>query len=205
MTEKTEEKIELKDVGSAKSVIADLIKEAKIKIASQAPPVDKVAASKALAEKLEIEANVKKGAATKKRDVVAIQTKPVESQTAYERRGYMRDHFHNAPETEVRHATSDTLSGIVDKFVMYVATTKKTHFQTGDLINAFQTVGPSRGDVNRSAMRHLKSVKAVSIHNIGTKKHPRYTYDVNTTSKLFAPIFEAPPVVEASTEVLPKP
>ena len=185
---------------------------------------DLVAKSKALADKLEAEAGEKPAKQPKKREVVAITTKSVESQTNYEKRYYMRNfHLNEVNPLEVRHETSHKLDDIIDKFIMYVATTRKTSFKTGDLIDAFDTCGPSYGDINRSAMRHLKSVHAVSIKNIGSKKRPRYRYDVITTSGLFSPIFAetnvaplppippippieslpTPPIVE--TQVLPQP
>jgi N-methylhydantoinase B/oxoprolinase/acetone carboxylase alpha subunit len=163
---------------------------------------DVVAESQALAAKLDGEAKASKSG-TKKREVVAIATKPVESQSDYEKRFYMRDWKHDAPLTEVRHATNTATLEIVDKFVMWVAEHKQTEFKTGDLISIFETCGPSYGDVIRSAMRHLKAVKAVKISNIGSKKRPRYKYTVNEVSPLFAPIFAQPLTVEAPPAITP--
>lgn len=52
------------------------------------------------------------------------------------------------------------------------------NLETRMFTEAFEIRGPSYGDVVRQIMRELHSEGKIRIRDIGTKKKPRYLYDV---------------------------
>jgi hypothetical protein len=121
-------------------------------------------------------------AAKAKRQVVAYAIKPVEEQSAYEQRYYMRNHFIDEPETVVRHVTNygiHTAAEAILKFAeaTHKKTPAKTTFKTGELINGIRSFGPACGDVCRGACRMLAKQNVVKIHPIKSETHSRAKYE----------------------------
>jgi len=50
--------------------------------------------------------------------------------------------------------------------------------KTRDFIDAFTIRGPNYGDVVRQVMRELQTQGKIQMRNVGTKRQPRYVYDV---------------------------
>ena len=153
---------------------------------------EKLASDKSEAQKIADICDKSKTKIAEIRKTQAIIVKAVESQTDYERRFYKRDFHHDASLTIVENCTNKTTNQIIDEFVQYVVATHKTSFMTNDLILAFETHGSSYGDIVRSAMRKLKTIKAVRVVNIKRRDSNKnlYKYIVNTESELFRDFFK---------------
>lgn len=110
-----------------------------------------------------------------KRSVKAFAIVPIDEQSRYERRHYMRD-FHNNEKPEVvRHSTSHKLADAKEQILAFMKPEKK--YRTGDIVEAIDSFGPSYGDVIRNSMRALKKEGKVQIDRISLNERTRAKYE----------------------------
>lgn len=117
-----------------------------------------------------------------KREIKAFQVIPVESQTEYEQRYYMRDYHHDEKADIVRHATNYGILSAAEAALKYMLRIHKkkpevTTFKTGDLINGVDSFGPSYGDCLRNAMRKLEKAGIVKIHKLEGER-AKYAFEL---------------------------
>lgn len=92
-----------------------------------------------------------------------IVEKPVESQTKYERRAYMRNHCaEEVNENTVTHLTSHTTASLKERILADLqklfasrAEPKSAEFTSRDVKEFYQLYGPAAGDGARAALRFL--------------------------------------------------
>ena len=117
----------------------------------------------------------------KKRDVVAYAVVPVDNQSRYEQRYYMRDFHTNEAVTIVRHKTNFGIDKAEELCLAYMRAQAKANgrkvFRTNDLINAIDSFGPSYGDAIRNAMRKAQASKIVKIHKVANNPRTRAKYE----------------------------
>ena len=117
----------------------------------------------------------------KKRDVVAYAVVPVDNQSRYEQRYYMRDFHTNEADTIVRHKTNFGIEKAEELCLTYMRAQAKANgrktFRTNDLINAIDSFGPSYGDAIRNAMRKAQASKIVKIHKVADNPRTRAKYE----------------------------
>ena len=134
-----------------------------------------------------VKIKAKKGKATvkpesTKREVVAFAVVPVDKQTRYEQRYYMRDFHKDEAANVVRHKTSHGIASAEDACLAYMRAqakaAKKRTFRTHDLITAIDSFGPSYGDCIRNAMRKLQTAKLVKIHRVEDGSRSKYEFEL---------------------------
>jgi len=110
-----------------------------------------------------------------------LKPKPIDAQTPYEKRYYMRMfHCEHPKSDEVTHLTSHTVAMLRDKVLaalqdMYSKRSpgdRKEIFSARDLTDYFDIYGPAKGDVPMAAL--LEQVKAKTVEHI-TEVHGRKT------------------------------
>ena len=118
------------------------------------------------------------------RDVKEYAIVPVEEQTDYEKRFYMKDYHKNEPPTVVRHKTSHSIKSASEQCLeamqqIHNANEDITMFKTSDLIALIESYGPSYGDVVRNAMRKLAKQNIIKIHNIANERsRAKYAFEL---------------------------
>ena len=119
---------------------------------------------------------------TAKREVVAFVIKPVDEQSRYEQRYYMRDFHKDEQATVVRHKTSHGIASASEACLAFMQAqadkTKKRTFRTHDLIQAIDSFGPSYGDCIRNSMRKLKAAGLVQIHRVEDGSRSKYEFEL---------------------------
>ena len=119
---------------------------------------------------------------TAKREVIAFVIKPVDEQSRYEQRYYMRDFHKDEQATVVRHKTSHGIATASEACLAYMRAqadkTKKRTFRTHDLIQAIDSFGPSYGDCIRNSMRKLKAQGLVAIHPVEDGSRSKYEFEL---------------------------
>ena len=123
--------------------------------------------------------------ATAKREVVAVQIKPVDEQSPYERRYYLRNFHADEEDTVVRHSSSHTIAKAMEEalaFMRKVCTeskgTKKV-FRTGEIIAAIKSYGPGYGDGIRNAMRKADKAGLVKMTEVAEENcRSKYQYEL---------------------------
>lgn len=129
---------------------------------------------------------------TKVREVIPfgkrakINNKPIDEQSKYERRNYMRPHWgKNVDETAVTHLTSHTKAMIIERGIktlqkMYLKRDPPNAiFHTGEIETELKVYGPGKGDIIRGAMHELqKQGKGVIVHRIELGRTHRFEFEL---------------------------
>ena len=119
---------------------------------------------------------------TAKREVVAFVIKPVDEQSHYEQRYYMRDFHKDEQATVVRRKTSHGIATASEACLAFMRAqadkTKKRLFRTHDLIQGINSFGPSYGDSIRNAMIKLKAQGIVKIHRVEDGSRSKYEFEL---------------------------
>ena len=119
-----------------------------------------------------------------KREVVAFIVKPVDAQTPYERRSYMRNFHENEQADHVYHSTNYGIKTAMPKLLAFMrrqanSKAKKTEFLTNDLIAGIDSFGSAYGDVIRNSMHKLAKQGFVKIHKITEEKtRAKYRFEL---------------------------
>ena len=118
------------------------------------------------------------------RQVVAFIVKPVDVQTPYERRSYMRNFHENEQADHVYHNTNYGIKTAMPKLLSFMrrqanSKAKKTMFLTNDLIAGIDSFGSAYGDVIRNSMSKLAKQGFVKIHKITEEKtRAKYRFEL---------------------------
>ena len=117
-----------------------------------------------------------------KREVVAFAVIPVDEQSRYEKRYYLRNFHANEEATVVRHKTSHGITSASEACLTYMReqakAAKKRTFRTRDLVQAIDSYGPSYSDCIRNAMRKAASQGLVKIHKVEDGSRSKYEFEL---------------------------
>ena len=154
-------------------------------VSTPAPTIETAPRATKLRQAKEKKAKEPKEKSTKKvtrpkREVHAVEIKPVDKQKKWEQRGYMREEG-ESPET-VRHKSK---FGIKEAFVagfaymkkMFVET-GKTRFDVSEVVHACHSTGPAYGDCFRNTFKKEANSKHPLVNYHLKKGKGRPTYEV---------------------------
>lgn len=179
-------KIDPTKIGNIKGTPIERGKALAAKLASPSKPAKlKPSKAKASATTKTSEKKTAKSQTTAKakREVAAFSIVPVDKQTNYEKRFYMRNFHEKEDATHVAQRSSHGIASASEQCLAFMREVHskdaaKTHFKTSDLILGITSFGPAYGDSIRNAMRKLAKAGIVKIHIITGKSRAKYDFEL---------------------------